>query len=319
MRRQRFMALILAFTSIGLLCSLGACAAVLPDEAGKALDRQTRAFVEVEGFAAVEFEQAFWDERYYTPERFPEAAEDALSLPDAYLRPIARAILLMEAEEGVLPRVRYKVEYLRAPSPGEDVVLEIAHLQLTRFNLGPELHREVVADYGAENVAPAEEFGVGPHVSWRLVMQPVMGQMADVSAASRRVLDEDEARATDCLGTPCLSIDPAWGPEDGWKILPQSPDTVAVSSSQPAVAADALGHALQGEHAYGEMQDDSRGKPQLILVISDGVDGQDPPVVAVGQVPNAMDDAIEQHWVRRIQTDTGVYWEQRFVYRPGRQ
>lgn len=306
---------------LSLLCILGsACAGatVLPDELGQALDRQTQAFVDVDGFAPLEFEQGFWDQRYYTPERFPGMAESAASLPDAALRPIARAILLMEAQEGVLPHVRYQLEYLRAPSPGDGLPLEIAHLQLTRFNLGPGLHRQAAAAYGAENVAPAAAFGIGPHLRWRLVLQPAMGQLADVSAASRRMLDEAEAGTADCLGTPCLSGDPAWGPEDGWRVLPQPPEPEAVGSSPAATAAAALARALQGEDAYGEPQDAVGGRPQLILVISQGIDGQDPPLAAVGQVPNAMDDAIEQIWLRRIASATAVDWERRLVYRPGR-
>lgn len=310
------------FVPLFLLCTLGSTpigAAVLPDETGQALDRQTRAFVATESYETIELDQAFWDERYYTPERFPKMAVGSPILPDARLRPVARAILLLEAHEGVLPRVRYKLEYRRAPSPDENFPLEIGHVQLTRFNLGPELRRQAVSAYGAESVAPAEAFGVGPHVRWRLVLQPAMGQLADVVAISRRVLSDAEAKAIDCLGTPCLSTEPAWGPEDGWKPLPSPPATATVSRSRPAIAAADLGEALQGDAAYGESSEGgSAGKPQLILVISAGIDGQDPPVAAVGQVPNALDDAIEQYWIRRIESDTSVDRERRFVHRPGR-
>ena len=305
-----------------ILCALGSTpigAAVLPDEVGQALDRQTRAFVAAEGHDTLDLDQDFWDERYYTPGRFPEMVAGGPSLPDAHLRPVARAILLLEAYEGVLPRVRYKLEYRRAPSPDENFPLEIGHIQLTRFNLGPELRRQAVSAYGAESVAPAKAFGVGPHVRWRLVLQPAMTQVADVVAISRRVLSDAEAEAIDCLGTPCLSTDPACGPEDGWKPLPSPPATATVSRSRPAIAAADLGEALQGDAAYGESSEGgSDSEPQLILVISAGIDGQDPPVAAVGQVPNALDDAIEQYWIRRIESDTSVDWERRFIYRPGR-
>ncbi len=303
--------------ALGGITTVGA--AVLPDEVGQALDRQTRAFVAAEGHDTLDLDQDFWDERYYTPGRFPEMVAGGPSLPDAHLRPVARAILLLEAYEGVLPRVRYKLEYRRAPSPDENFPFEIGHIQLTRFNLGPELRRQAVSAYGAESVAPAKAFGVGPHVRWRLVLQPAMTQVADVVAISRRVLSDAEAEAIDCLGTPCLSTDPAWGPEDGWKPLPSPPATATVSRSRPAIAAADLGEALQGDAAYGESSEGgSDSEPQLILVISAGIDGQDPPVAAVGQVPNALDDAIEQYWIRRIESDTSVDWERRFIYRPGR-
>lgn len=58
------------------------------------------------------------------------------------------------------------------------------------------------------------------------------------------------------------------------------------------------------------------GQMADVVAISPGIDSQDPPAAAVGQMPNAMDDAIEQYWICCIESDTPVDRERRFVYRP---
>lgn len=304
-------------------------ASMTPDTAGSevageevemALEAQLQAFVGAEGFSLVDLNSDFW-EAFYSTARFPALADwNSVFMPDAAMGPIAHALLLLEAKEGALPRVRYHIEYRRSGLPELEDWRQRAEVKVTRYNLGPALHQETRAAYGPENTAPAASFGLGPHLRWRLVIEPIQGRQALVVAASRRILSETEALGNDCLGQPCLSTHSAWGPEHGWLAMQAAADPpTATSSSVVAEAAQAMSETLLGPDGYGDPADSThRDQPQLVLLISHGVDGSDPPTVAVAHVPNAMDDALAEFWIRRIQFGEHIDWEQLPVYRPGR-
>lgn len=142
-------------------------------------------------------------------------ASDSVFPASGQLSPLAKAMLLVEAEAGTLPRTRHhlsvRVENFDAPPPNDPG--PVLFVQLDRYNLGPAIRAELVANAGADNVAPEAEFGEGPHVSWRFVMQRLMGHEAALIAAGFMQLDgaalEEASPAAgslaDCLGIPCLS------------------------------------------------------------------------------------------------------------------
>src|SRR5690606_4353969 len=114
-------------------------------------------------------------------------------------------LLLIDSMEEPLSRVRYMVRYgqmIRDDAPLSFVTVE-------RYNFGPIIRRQVVDAYGEENADEPEAFGVGPHVAWRIVTMPLMGQAAAVVEAARREIGDEEAGALDCAGRLCLSYDPA--------------------------------------------------------------------------------------------------------------
>lgn len=126
--------------------------------------------------------------------------------PVADIGPFVKAVLALEAVDGVIERSRYRIRYgfERIPMPPGGPT-PFSFVQVDRFNLGPAFREEAVAALGEENVAPAAAFGEGAHVSWRLVMHPMMGNAAVIDAAARVEISEDDAATMLCLGTPCLS------------------------------------------------------------------------------------------------------------------
>src|SRR5699024_362575 len=91
-----------------------------------------------------------------------------------------------------------------------------ANVQITRFNLGPKIREELIADYGEEHAAPAEELGVGPHVSWRVVFQPIQGKLSMTSAIVRKELTDAEAEKIQCIEIPCMSLSQPRRGEEKW-------------------------------------------------------------------------------------------------------
>ena len=130
---------------------------------------------------------------------------DSVFLAAGRLSPLAKAVYALEALDGTLERARYSLSAAVAPGSGEVLI------QLDRYNLGPVIRQELVDSIGAEHVAPDEEFGVGPHVSLRLVTARVMGHEAMIVGASRKVIDEAEAALLECLLGRCLELSSATG------------------------------------------------------------------------------------------------------------
>lgn len=180
---------------------LGAAAAQTAGEAPEvaSLGSAAEAFLGT-GYAAVdaaELEGALADDLPPT---------DSAFLLSGSLSPLAKALLALESRDGTLERARHHVTVSViqvGPSPA-GVPVPVLLVQADRYNLGPAMRDELVAELGEEHVAPVAEFGEGPHVSWRFVMQRVMGQEAAIVAAARTELDDAQAAAAACLGMPCL-------------------------------------------------------------------------------------------------------------------
>ncbi len=133
-------------------------------------------------------------------------ATDSVFLASGSLSPFAKALLALQAVDGTLERTRHyvSVRVLLAEQPPAAYPVPFVFLQVDRYNLGPAIRDELVAELGEDRVAPAAEFGEGPHVSWRFVMRRVMGQEAALFSAARAELSDERADAADCLGMACL-------------------------------------------------------------------------------------------------------------------
>lgn len=244
-------------------------------------------------------------------------------LPDSHIGPLAKSILLLEANEGILPRVRYRIRYRMTPlpPPPADRSMPTSFVQVDRFNLGPALRERTAARIGTERTGSAERFGVGPHVSYRFAMLPTTGQVADVIAAARAEIPEAFAEAMGCLGVPCLSLDSTaaltvdWGNEverelDFIPAYERSRDGVF----SPVAAMDLVGREL--EAAFVSDDDrlffwrgfEAREGPSLLRpyfeVIIDVNLGPDGVVDAVAKNQHFMDDEILAVW-QRIKTFSG--------------
>jgi Ca-activated chloride channel family protein len=137
----------------------------------------------------------------------PADAHQSVFLPTADISPMAMAILALEAVEGTRDRVRYRVTYgiEQIPNPPKYSPLPLSFIQIDRFSLGSAIRQDAITSYGAENVAPPEAFDVGPHVSWRLITGPVMGNRAVVHAIGRIALSDAQVQDMTCLKVLCLS------------------------------------------------------------------------------------------------------------------
>ncbi|MFA5522422.1 MAG: hypothetical protein WCY98_11980 [Castellaniella sp.] len=302
--------------SLSLMAPAMAQAIVLPE----AIQAEQAAWYEIffgeSGLEHVESTMALFSDEWYDSEHVPPAT-GGISMPDADMSPLEMAVALVDHHEGALPHARYRIGYRAQFAIVEDYTAPpLAYVEVMRFNLGPARHASVVADYGAENAAPVEEFGVGPHVVWRFLMGSVQGRLSDVFDAARGIIDDAQVQAMDCLGVPCMSLEDVEDSSDGWHTLVMDDDN---TDARPAQVADLMAMRAMGSE-YGEIVEGlDPVKPQLSLVISRNVTGQDDFTSALSHQGPLMDDAVSDQWLRRLQLSGHVEWSRRFIYRPGRQ
>lgn len=297
--------------SIQKLCTVAAIAvsgfayaAVPPPEVFEFFEPHSSAFINAPGYTETDVETVDGSD-YYTPERFPNQGS-AISNPDSRLDAITRGILLFEGQEGVLPRVRYRVTYnLASPPMHPEFVQE--YVEVTRFNMGPTIRKDLAQYHEGQHLAPASEFGVGPHVSWRFVMAPMMGMRAGLFESSRRELSDAQAKVMDCLGESCLSMEDPAGPEGKW-LTPPDFDTAAPTytavlnfNSVPARVAEELMARIASEEEGLQAMVYDPATPRVTVVISKDVVGQDGVVNGMLFDSNVPDDAIASIWLQRIE------------------
>ncbi len=273
-------------------------------QAMAALQPHAETFAQAPGYVMVDTEKLI-DDNYYSSKNFPGIqSRSSVFLPDANLDAVTRAILLLEAREIALPRVRYRITY--SMQHDENIPeAQQAYIDVRRYNLGPQLREELVESIGAEYVASPKEFGVGPHVNWRFVMSPMMGMMADARYASRRELTDKQARADDCLGESCLStLDPT-GPE----LAPTTLSAPKLETPQYRYTADGVARPAHVAHALwtsvsSEGMDPlpyQKDNPQFTFVISMNVVGQENTAIGMVRQNMVMDDAIAKIWTQRLE------------------
>lgn len=224
--------------------------------------------------------------------------------PTGALDALTKAVMVIEMQEGRLERSRYQlsvrlvnVEYADSPAPSQYLFVAA-----DRFNIGPVVHAQLVEELGADVVAPVEEFGVGPNVSWNFVMQPVQGHQAMLVAASRNMLSDEEAAWSACLYGLCLSV--------GWDRGPQAWETVETPAFEelapmfdlgveewellnPEVMAAVVSAAAGLDPLASEVSGQDRVIAQLVI---DKNVGQDWSVAAVLRQGDLMDDSLAAIW-----------------------
>ena len=256
---------------------------------------------------------------------------DGAMRPDQYASAIEKALLLVGAMEQPLPHSRYMVRYgqiMQGETPVSLVTVE-------RYNMGPALWQATASAFGEEDTADPEVFGIGPHVAWRIVSFPVMGQAAAIMQAARRELSDNEAAETDCGGRGCLSDHSSMDSLYPWQT---SETSIDIATAYPSVydnglsipafaAADLLTLAglieADGGFPYWrgpEQPEASRfGEPFLFVGIDFNL-GQDDGVDAMLGQTLLNDDALEEIWFRRVQFPDAsasgqIYWMRAAVER----
>src|SRR5699024_7315755 len=138
------MAMVLVAATI--LITWPAHAVVLPQEVSQQLLQRFDAFITVSDYSEVDL-AGFPGDDWYTPARFPGlgSGQSGVRRPDYDIDPVTRMVLMVAAHEKPLPHVRYRITYrlAAAPAPFHDV--RHAYVEVTRFNLGPTLRRELLA------------------------------------------------------------------------------------------------------------------------------------------------------------------------------
>ena len=243
--------------------------------------------------------------QYYSKKTFPKFSENAaqVSYIDADLDALTRAILILDAQEVELPHVRYQINY-SINTDTEIPELKHDYIEVSRYNLGPARHKDLLQDLDAENVASLDEFGVGPHVSWRFVMAPVMGMQAAVLYAARKEMTDATAQKTMCFALSCLALEAPELPQGQVQVL--TPQSIAPAQYRTESPYGGTQPARVLEELWAEFRTDdplpySKNNPQFVFVISSNVIGQDSLVLGTGLQTIVLDDAIAKIWLQRWQ------------------
>ena len=264
----------------------------------------TTRFVSEGAYAPVDAD-GLWDRiNASLPSRDPGAT----FLPAAGLGPVAVALQALEASEPALGRVRYRVrqgtDWGQSSAGG---AWPLSYVEVVRFNLGPALRQGLIDSLGTDAVAAAEEFGLGPHVGWRIVTRPVMGNRAIVVAAGRMELGEQEAADESCFGSPCVAAAPLIDGVVAWS------DMAADPAGATGITADislplAVAGLLLGESDSIESQAEPGAPAVPAWAIEAVVEvnlGQDEGVDAAYRQGGLMDDSVAALWQRLAIFGTG--------------
>lgn len=283
---------------------------------GPALTGMVAEFAQVPGYREIDtqgLENAIW-------QILPHAPETAMA-PGAALAPLVKAVLAVQAHDGALPSARYHLRYAQAEvttQPGRPNE-RLSLIELRRFNLGPARHRQLQDIHGPDNVAPAAEFGEGPHVGWRIITRGLRGTQASILAASRREIDMPES---DCMGFHCLMLQGINEHLTDFEMQPAEPapdfspsyEPVFRGGSSAAAALDML--ALHNRLAQVDGHGDARwnqfelresvapGEAFVDVIIETGL-WQDAAADVVLRDSELMDTSLETIWYRLVVLGSG--------------
>ncbi|AVP56589.1 hypothetical protein [Pulveribacter suum] len=309
-----------------LFLILATCLALAaPAASATTAEAETGRFMQARGYAPQDLEAA----EARLGQHFAAHQRGAAS-PGAEVTPVEKALLLLELMEPALPRTRTVVRYgLVHEDPQADRFTPYAFVTVERYNLGPALRHQLVQEHGAAHVAPAREFGTGPHVAWRFVSRPVMGTRAGLLELARREITPAEAARTDCDGRPCLSLDQPMDALRPWRKASAPPSFQSPFNAQGAggvasparAAAELLAAAglagvetdLQGRRPQLQAHEPerpaaARGSQPYLFVTLDRNLAQEEGSDAVLHQSLLNDDAARQTWHRRVQSPAGVHF-----------
>ena len=317
--------LLLALTGI----ASSVAAAVVPQGDGR-LERASEAFVAAPGFRTVDADSLI-DGAWYSEQRFRAQPPTAVRQPDADLDPLTKAMLMVEAREPALERARYRISYsLLADADVPEHALAL--VEVTRFNLAPAMRRQLIENYGAENVGAAGAEQRVAHVSWRFVSRANQGQRADIVAAARREWSDAAAARMDCLAQPCLGLDSSHAERAGFKPLSTPKLSRAVyrdrwlaegADGQDSIASPVRVVEELFAYATAEGHDPTTrldpDKPQFLLLVSLNDGAQEDNSKGVLRQAELMDDAIAERQISRNEWPGTVEWRQLIRPRAGRQ
>lgn len=262
-------------------------------DAGSVID----AFVSAPGYEAVDLENV----DALVEASLPETG--SVFTASGQLSPLAKAIRAVQTSDGQLDRARLQlgVSLLQADEPPAADPVTLVLVQLDRFNVGPSVHAELVRSVGEDQVAAIEEFGEGPHVSWRLVMRQLMGQQSALVAASRLEITNEEAALLECFGSACLQTAAIIPELTDWTDLTETDLETSAEGLAPAVFIDLLAELAFFDPYGHEAGMDAAVSPVLVATVLIETNlGQDLSTEGVLRVGELRDDSVEAIWQRLV-------------------
>lgn len=255
-------------------------------------DEEITAFAHAEGFLPID-PHYFWTERWNGPHRFPDYDRSSVVHADVSVYDPEKAILAIDALDGYLPHVRYRIES-RDLAAEEDWMAPYRLVEVTRFDLAPTLVASIAAAYEGlfTPVAPVP----APHVTWRFVFVTNQAMSAAPIAVGRRILSEQEADTAMCFALPCLALTDPLG--EGWQWENISVDETTYPPTYPGV--DATGMTVPARtaallHTAGDVRRD------YDMVISSRVVGQDDITNGIIRYNRFLSDEVSSDWIVRMQ------------------
>src|SRR5690625_1665655 len=165
------------------LTPLALQAVVHGEDYEKQVEATMEQFFADEGLVIDTDTEQWFDEDWYTADRFPAQNDSSMFMPDAQMSAAQKAVLLFDYLEGELPHARYRVKFgTDFPYVEDAPATPWAYVEVTRFNLGPAKHEEL-SQY-TDSVAALEEGGAGPPVLGRLGFTAVQGEGAHIEQAA---------------------------------------------------------------------------------------------------------------------------------------
>lgn len=168
------------------------------------IEAEIERFIVAHGF--YQLDPGYFDSlEWHSLKRFPFDGSPHTDHRDWGMSAAGKAILALEAFERPIPHTRYRVSVHNVD--GNADYPNVARLTaVVRFNVGPALAASIRDVYGDQFTPSSSDIGVGRHVAYRFAMVSSQNLPNQIAALSYRFLSETEARAQDCLGTPCLAL-----------------------------------------------------------------------------------------------------------------
>jgi hypothetical protein len=276
----------------------GLCLTAMPVQADAVFDD----FIQEAGFLPVD-PYYFWSPRWNGPHRFPAGNPQDIRVPDAGLGDAEKAVLAIDALDGPLPHVRYRITSRDMPrQEGGD----LRFVEVTRFNLGPTLLADIAESYAGLFTPEGPDGDPAPHVTWRFVFDTENFMDSLPIAVARHVLEQAAAQEADCFGLPCLAlIDPVGA---DWPWTPIIVDETAHPAPYPMQSAD--GTAAPARIA-ALLKDAQPFSGPYEMVISSGVVGQDGAANGILRYHPFYVDEVTSDWrIRRETAGQDPSWGQ---------
>lgn len=234
--------------------------------------------------------------------------------PGGWVGPIEKALL---TATNAIPSTRTRTALSYGEMVNQDMG-PVSFIEVRHYNLGPQIRRDAIADYGADTVGSPQDFGIGDHMAWRFVLAPMMNNSAIVLYASNRVISDQDAADDQCTGRPCLDLATGFDEIADWDVLdgtapewtPYYPDTAdGLATPAHAIAQLAVigfwASAESGSYQWtgGEHPEAARNIEPYRFIGIDRNLGQDTAIDSVWRETLLNDHELSAIAFRRIEFD----------------